>query len=182
MIFDTFSEFYKKNMNLNEETIQAWIDKTLFTYHWWLGVILIIVPYILWFKFRKRKSADRLHYAGLFVALASSTLDYVGTFFGLWKYDYEVIPIVPTYTPFSFAILPITVMFILQIKPKINPFLKAFAFAVFSLIALPIVKGIGIYDPVKWNYFYSFIIQYIMYLIAHYLGTRNRFAELKEQK
>lgn len=97
---ETFSDFYKKNMELNEQILQAWIDKTLFSLHWWIGVFLILISLFLWLKYRNRESKDRLQYAGLFVALASSNLDYIGSFFGFWKYDYEVTPIVSSYIPF----------------------------------------------------------------------------------
>ncbi|WP_410777728.1 CBO0543 family protein [Ectobacillus funiculus] len=131
-------------------------------------------------KYRDRESADRLQYAGLFVAIVSAHLDYVGTFFGLWKYDYEVFPVVSNYVPFSIFTLPITVMFFLQVKPKTNPCTKALLFAVFSLIALPIVDWIGIYDPIKWHYFYSFVIQFLIYLMAHYISRRKKFKWLEE--
>ncbi|WP_375709399.1 CBO0543 family protein [Niallia sp. NCCP-28] len=101
----------------------SWKEHSLFSWRWWIGVCLIVIPLRLWIKYRNRESADRFRFAGLFVALASASLDYVGTFFGKWKYDYEDYPAVSNYIPFSFFALPITVMFLLQIKPKMHPFI-----------------------------------------------------------
>ncbi|WP_366164022.1 CBO0543 family protein [Bacillus infantis] len=136
------------------------------------------IPLFLWFKYRNKQSKDRLQYAGIFVALVSATLDYIGTFLGLWKYNYEFLPMVSNYLPISFSSLPISVMFLLQIKPKMNPFIKALIYGVLSLMALPIIQWIGIYDPIKWKYLYSFLIQVFVYLMAHYLSTRNGFDKL----
>nr|WP_309101662.1 CBO0543 family protein [Fredinandcohnia onubensis] len=183
LIFSSiYSDFYKKSLDLNQQILKAWADHSLFTLRWWAGILLIVIPLILWIKYRDKESADRLQYAGLFVALVSSTLDYVGTFFGWWKYDYEILPIVSNYVPFSIFTLPITVMFLLQIKPNMNPFIKALIFGFFSMIALPIVEWIGIYDPVKWKHLYSFLIQFVIFLLAHYISTRNKFEKLRSDR
>ncbi|KAB2488314.1 CBO0543 family protein [Priestia endophytica] len=173
-----FTDFYKKSVDLNQQILHAWAEHSLFAWRWWIGILLIVIPLILWMKYRNRKSAGRLQYAGLFVALASSNMDYIGTFFGLWKYDYEIFPVLSHYIPFSFFVLPITVMFLLQTRPKTSPFLKALIYALFSVIALPIVEWIGIYDPVKWHYLYSFFIQFFIYLIAHYIMVGDKFRNL----
>lgn len=173
-----FTDFYKRTLNLNQDVLKAWVDHSLFTWRWWIGFILIVIPLILWFKFRLKKSADRLQYAGVFVAIISSVLETVGTFFGWWKYDYEFLPMISTYIPFSFFSLPITVMFLLQIKPSMNPLIKALIFGLLTLVALPIIKWIGIYDPLNWKYIYSFLIQFAVYLVAHSLSRRSRFEEL----
>ncbi|MFT8321583.1 MAG: CBO0543 family protein [Bacillus sp. (in: firmicutes)] len=176
----TFSEFYNKTIKLNHQIFNAWQEYTLFTWRWWVGILLIIIPTLLWLKYRKKESKDRLQFAGLFVAFISANLDYVGTFFGWWKYDYEVFPAVSNYIPFSSFALPITVMFFLQIKPKTSRFIKALLFAVYSIIALPFVHWIGIYDPVKWHYYYSFFIQFFIYLMADSISRMKNFKRLEE--
>lgn len=177
-LFTVFSKFYDKSLRLHNQVLDAWYTHSLFTWRWWIGVLLIVIPLALWIKFRNKESSDRLQYAGLLVAIISAHLDYIGTFFGLWKYDYDLHPAFSTYIPFSIFILPITVMFLIQTKPKTNLFIKALLFAIFSLIALPIVDWIGIYDPVKWNYLYSFVIQFFIYLLAHFISRKNKFKEL----
>ncbi|WP_400247724.1 hypothetical protein AB3U99_11545 [Niallia sp. JL1B1071] len=95
-------ESFHKSIDVNKEIFQGWKQHSFMTLNWWIGILLIIIPLLLWLKFRKKESADRLQYAGLIVALVSSTLDYVGTFFGKWKYDYEFLPATSNYIPFSF--------------------------------------------------------------------------------
>ncbi|MET1249388.1 CBO0543 family protein [Sporolactobacillus sp. STCC-11] len=173
-----YSQFDDKVSALNQQKLTIWYEHSFLNWRWWLGVVFIIVPILIWITCRDKKSADRLQYAGLLVALVSSYLDYVGIFFRLWRYDYEVVPFTANYFPTSFTILPISIMFLLQIKPHANPFIKAVVFSVFSLAALLVIQWIGLYQPLRWNYLYSMIIQFFLYLFAHVLSTRKRFEPL----
>jgi hypothetical protein len=171
-----FNHYFEREDKLHSEKIQLWMDHSLFTWQWWLGVVLLFLPIILWLLFRKRGSTDRLLYAGFFVSIISSFLDSIGDFSHLWEYNYEVFPFTTYYLPWSLSALPVSVMFVLQIRPKFNPFLKGIIFsAVCSFVILPIFKVMGIYDPVKWKYIYSFPITLIIFLIAYYLSKRKEF-------
>lgn len=172
------NDLSNKLVKLNEQDLHFWYEHFLFHWRWWIGILLIIIPLILWIKFRNKESADRLHYAGLLVALISSNIDYVGHYLGKWRYDYEVVPFVSNYVPISLFVLPVIVMFLLQIKPRTHPFIKALIYAIISLIALPILKWIGVYVPIQWNYMYSFVIQFFVYLIAHFISKRRKFKDL----
>lgn len=174
-----YSHFNDKIIALNKEKLDIWYEHSFLNWRWWLGIVFIIVPILIWIKCRDKKSADRLQYAGLFVALVSSYLDYVGIFLGLWRYDYEVIPFTANYFPTSFTILPISIMLLLQTKPHVNPFIKAVFFSVSSLVALLIIQWIGLYQPLHWNYLYSMIIQFFLYLFAHVICTRRHFEPLR---
>ncbi|MGM0875044.1 MAG: CBO0543 family protein [Bacillota bacterium] len=74
---------------------------------WWLGVGLPIIPWLLWFKFRKKESSDRLLYVGYFVILISSWLDIMGVALGWWFYKSKVIPVIPTYIPWDITLMPV---------------------------------------------------------------------------
>lgn len=51
-IYDTY---FEKQKELNDEKLHIWLDYTLFSWRWWLGVALILLLIGLWIKFRKRK-------------------------------------------------------------------------------------------------------------------------------
>ncbi len=128
---------------------------------------------------RNKNSTDRILYVGFFVMSISLTLDILGDQFGYWHYRYNVIPIVPTYLPWDMTLMPLAIMFLIQVKPKINPYLKAILFALLtSYVAEPFIKWLMIYNPKEWKYSYSVPIQFIIYLVAHYLSRRNKFNEL----
>jgi hypothetical protein len=95
----TFNHYFEREDKLHSEKIQLWMDHSLFTWQWWLGVVLLFLPIILWLLFRKRGSTDRLLYAGFFVSIISSFLDSIGDFSHLWEYNYEVFPFTTYYLP-----------------------------------------------------------------------------------
>ncbi|WP_100406942.1 CBO0543 family protein [Bacillus solitudinis] len=174
-----FDELFVKENQLMTEKFQIWLKYSLFTWQWWFGFILFFIAIIFWMNFRKKESTDRLLYSGFFVAISASALDLIGDSLGLFHYHYEVLPFTSNYVPWSICILPIVVMVFLQIKPNLNPFLKAAIFSTLgSLITLPFLSLIGIYHAVKWNYFYSFIILGVIYLIAHFFVQRNHFEQI----
>ncbi|WP_052144911.1 CBO0543 family protein [Halalkalibacter okhensis] len=161
---------------LLEQKSQIWLDHVLFTEYWWLGVALSIFPWIIWFIYRKKESSDRLLYAGFFVIAISLMLEVTGAQLGFWHYRYSVIPILPSFFPWDVALMPVTIMFFLQIKPKTSPTLKAILFALLtSYVAEPFFTWLGIYEPKSWRYSYSVPLQMFIYFTAHFLSKRSFF-------
>ncbi len=164
----------------NDEMIHLWLSNTFLTWQWWLGVSLATVPWVIWIIFRRKESTNRLLLAGLFAILISSWLDIMGILFGLWSYHYNVVPFSPAFVPWDFTLLPVTIMFFLQIKPYIKPLIKATVFSVCSsFIAEPIFVWIGIYNPKHWEHIYSFPIVIAIYLICDWISKRNHFERLE---
>lgn len=164
---------------LIQQKIQIWLDHALFSGLWWIGVGLSIIPWIIWFIFRDKQSSDRLLFAGFFVMVISLILDVMGDQLGFWHYRFNVIPVLPTYFPWDLTLMPITIMFLLQIKPQVSPLIKAILFAlVTSYIAEPVIEWIKIYHPLNWKYSYSVPIQIVIFLTAYYLSKRKQFSPL----
>lgn len=67
-------ESFHKLIDVNKEIFQEWKEHSFIMLNWWIGTLLLIIPLLQWLKFRKKESADRLQYAGLFVTLVSSNL------------------------------------------------------------------------------------------------------------
>lgn len=169
----------KEIEKLINEKIDIWRDYVLFSELWWLGVALSIIPWIFWYFIRKKESTDRLLYVALFVMVISLCLDVLGDQLGIWSYRYNVIPVLPTYLPWDITLMPLTVITIMQIKPKANPILKAIIFAIISsYLAEPIFDWLEIYNLKHWKYSYSVPIQFLIYLMAHYISKRNHFERL----
>lgn len=171
-----------QNVNEIEKLIQQkvdiWIEFVLFSPLWWFGLALSILPWILWFLFHKKESRDRLLYTGFFVMVLSLILDVLGDQLGLWHYRYQVIPVLPTYLPWDLTLMPVTIMFLLQVRPNASPLLKAILFAfVTSYLAEPFFKWMTVYQPSNWRYSFSFPIQIVIYLTAHYISKRKKFSD-----
>jgi hypothetical protein len=165
------------------EKVDIWTSHILFSGLWWLGVALTILPWIIWIIFRKKESTHRLLYVGTYVMVVSLALDVLGDQFGFWHYRFNVIPVLPTYFPWDVTLMPVTVMLFLQIKPNGNPVIKAILFALFAAyIAEPFFSWLQIYKPIMWKFSYSVPIQFTIYLIGHYLSTRDHFSKLTKVK
>jgi hypothetical protein len=117
------SDLFRQAYN---EKFQIWFEYVLFTWRWWLGVLVIVICLLIWFWLRKQESADRLFYAGFFTSISASTLDLTGMSLGLWEYRYELIPAV-VYVPWDLFLIPTVVMVLLLFKPNMNPWIKAIA-------------------------------------------------------
>lgn len=156
-----------------------WQDQVLFTWRWWLGCGLVILCWVGWSFFRKKRSSDRLFYAGLFVMTISVSLDAIGMQLKAWNYIYPLIPLIPAYLPYDLALMPVSVMLLIQVKPKINPFYKAILFAALTSFAgEPIFKWLEIYEPLTWRYIYSVPFYFVIYLIANWLSKRSNFEKI----
>jgi hypothetical protein len=172
-------EFYTKLKETHYEYLDFWLHNTLFHWDFFLSLFLSIVPWVLWVTFKKNESTYRLLFAGFFVLIISSWLDFCGTMYGLWYYTGKMIPLMPSYSPWDFSILPVSIMFFIQYKPKLSPVLKALIFAfVSSFIGEPFFQWVGLYVITKWNVFYSFPIYFVIYLFAHKLSRVYKFAQL----
>lgn len=129
------------------EKIQIWHDYVIFTDLWWFGVALTIVPWVIWYWTRPKQSTCRLLFVSLYVSTLSIVLDVIGDQLGLWHYRFHVIPLLPTYVPWDLTLMPVTILFLLQIKPHWNPFVKALIFGLGSAyIGEPFFHWLRIYE------------------------------------
>lgn len=163
----------------NVEIYRLWVNEMLFKWPWWLNAALTVLPWILWIMVRKKDSTHRLLYAGAVVLIVSSFLDAIGMALNLWTYDSKLIPLIPPYAPWDFCVIPVSVMLLIQIKPKVSPFLKAAALSgVGSFVVQPLIEWLGLYNPKSWKHYYSFPIAYVIYLIGHYISKRKSFEKV----
>ncbi|WP_425466189.1 CBO0543 family protein [Paenibacillus methanolicus] len=60
--------------------------------------------------------------------IISSWLDFNGVILGLWYYTGLAIPTIPSYVPWDFCLLPVLIMFLIQVKPQLSAYWKAAIF------------------------------------------------------
>lgn len=169
-------QLFQETHQVHIELQTLWAKHVLFTWQWWVGVSLTIIPWILWGLLRKKEGTMRFLTVGFFIMFISNLLDSLGVQLGFWYYQYAVIPFIPASVPWNTSLLPVFIMFLLQIKSISNPYIKALIFATISaFIGEPFAVWIQLYDPVNWNYLYSFPIYIVLFLISHYIYHRNSF-------
>lgn len=173
------NELQELNLKINEQMQSLFMNYVFLTWRWWLFLALFVIPWILWIIFRNRKSTARLLFAGFAVIIVASFLDDIGVNLGLWNYNIDVDSFIPCFITWDMTLLPVFTMAFLQIKPKINPIIKALVFSgIASFIAEPLFIWMSFYDPTKWKHIYSFPIFVIIYLVAHLCFTRKSFDDM----
>ncbi|WP_077622847.1 CBO0543 family protein [Sediminibacillus massiliensis] len=173
------NELAQQVRETSQEMMQFWLDDILWTWQWWLGVILTIVPWIIWGIFRKKQSTYRLLYAMIAVMWVSAWVDFIAVSTGLWMYYYEVLPFIPSFIPWYFTLIPILIATLLQIKPDANPYIKATICSIIgAFLAEPFFEWVGIYKTLNWEHIYSIPLYFIVYLLAHFISRRKTFKEL----
>jgi hypothetical protein len=161
--------------NEHYKLFHIWTTQMIFSWRWWLLVILTILPWIVWIKIRDKKDTARLLFIGLIVMLVTGTLDTIGIDYNAWHYDWQLFPINVSF-PWNYSLFPVGVMLILQFNPQINKYIKALVFSFFTafLFTQPFI-WLGMYDRQSWESWYSFVIYVPLYLFFNYVYESNLF-------
>lgn len=163
-------EIYKQVHQTYEMKKEVWLDEVFLTWHWWLGVALTVLPWVVWIMIRKKEHTHHFLYAALFVMSIASWLDSFGVQLGLWHYNYEVSPFSPNYKPWDITLIPVMTMLTIQWFPKVNAWIKGAIYAaLISFVFEPLFVWIGFVRYPKWEYFYSYPVYFLMYVISSYL-------------
>jgi hypothetical protein len=161
-------------VNVHNQIWHVWLTQVVFSWHWWVDVGLAVLPWILWIIVRRKDLSNRLLFAGLTTALIATYLDVIGMTQGLWTYNTWVVPLMPEYLPWDLSVMPVTAMLFYQFKSNINPWIKAVVFGVFgAFVSEPIFEWLDIYQRINWEYWYSFPIYIVIYMIGYYVVRRS---------
>ncbi|MCM3239031.1 hypothetical protein M3589_15005 [Heyndrickxia oleronia] len=160
----------------------AVINDFLYTWQWWLGIGLFILPWVIWMIFRKKDSTGRLLIGGLSAIIISLIIDLITDSLGVWSYPMKFLPVgSKLLLPYHFCLTPVGIMFVLQIKPKANPVIKGAIFAFISAFGvMKIFVLMKFYDPKGWPSIYDFFIFLSLYLIAYLLSNKLNFKSISE--
>lgn len=181
MLEQKMEKIYEDMHHAYLDKYQLWQQEIVFGWQWWFGVLLTLLPWIIWAKFHPRQSTHRLLYIAFFVMVVAIWLDSLGVQLDLWHYNYEVLPFSPSYKPWDITLIPVLTIVFIQVKPAVNPFLKGVIYAGFiSFIAEPFFVWSNFVVYTNWEYIYSFPIYLVMYLISHFLSTRTHFNSLHD--
>ncbi|WP_134702352.1 CBO0543 family protein [Ammoniphilus sp. YIM 78166] len=171
---------YEKVDGANSEIVDIWIEHILFSPGWWVVLLLALAPWIIWIKYRKKESTARLLLAGIWVALIANFLNYIGVTLGLWQYKVKLVPVIPDFIAWDFSILPVTIMFLIQIRPNVKPIVKALLFSTFTaFVGEPFFNWLDFFDYKNWHYLASFPFYVVIYLVANRLTTSKSFSPIR---
>lgn len=150
-------EMQKLEEQISQMVYDHWINHELFTWQWWLILILTFVPWFIWWRFLDKNRKLEIFSFGLVIALVASFLDVFGWNRHLWSYPIQLLPVCTPLLPFDFTVLPIINMLIYQYFRKWRSFFLGNVIAAFffAFISEPFLKWINVYDPHDWKHIYS---------------------------
>jgi hypothetical protein len=143
-------EVYKVVIDNNRNLRNIWGRDIVFTWRWWFELALAVLPWVIWIKIRDKDNSVRLLFVGLVVAIITNTMDMIGVCMGMWYYDYKIIPMTVIYIPWDYSLFPVSMMLLLQYKPKVNIFIKAIGFAaICAFVFEPLFSWMDLYVRLK---------------------------------
>ncbi|WP_299093895.1 CBO0543 family protein [uncultured Metabacillus sp.] len=174
-------DVYKMLVFADQKDHEIWFEYVFLSWQWWFCVTLTVIPWVLWWKFRKKESTSRLLYGAFFIIIISMFLDSFGAELNLWDYRFEPIPFLPSFLPWDLSLLPVVFLVLMQIKRNTSPILKGLFYSIFcAFIGEPLFEWLGFYKLINWNHLFSFPIYFFLFLIGYSLVTSKNFAELRK--
>lgn len=164
-------EIIDLKVKLRTLSFQHWLNNELFTWVWWLYIIIIVISAFLWLKYVNKKRMVEIAVFGLFVTAAATFLDIAGSEYPLWEYPIRPLPMMPLVFPIDFIFLPVVDMFIYQRFSKWKSFfiVNTIAAAIMSFILEPLLTLFKAYHLITWKYIYSFPIYIIIATICKFI-------------
>ncbi len=167
MSYPSLDEIMQVQKMLSQMRYLQWINESLFTYQWWILLITLILPWVIWWLIVDKTRIFQILSLGLMISILAAVLDGIGTELGFWDYPNKLLPILPRLYDVDFGILPVIYMLIYQYYPKWKPFIFTMIIVAFlmAFAAEPLLIWLNIYDTHTWKHIYSFPI-YILIGVA----------------
>lgn len=87
-----------------------------------------------------------------------------------------VFPFNPGYIPWDLTLLPLNMLFMIEIKPQWSPLLKALTYALLvSFVGETLARFTKLYEPIHWSYIYSFPIYVFLFFISNKVAKSKVF-------
>lgn len=147
--------------------VKEWLREDVFQFRWWLLIGLIVIFVVVWWIMIDK---SRLLEICLFAALATIVvmgINEYGEELILWDYPTDVIAIFPPLSSINLIMIPLIYSLIYQYFKEKKSFIYASVAtsAVICFVLEPIFSWVGLYQQLKWQYYYSFIL-YILVAIC----------------
>ncbi len=154
-----------------ETKLNKWLHNDVFSWRWWIILIVTIVPLIIWLRIVDKRRLASIIMFGLIIIVLIVILDIVGYEMALWSYPVELLIMVPL-LEIDLGLLPIIYLLVFQYAMDWKKFIIAniVVAAAFSFILEPILLWAGFYEVHEWKSIYSLPIYVVLPILAKW-GT-----------
>jgi len=152
--------------------VENWMNEVVFHWQWWLLLAVLIVPWLIWWKYVDRKHLLEIFTVGTVIIILSSYLDGILTQYELWHYHFMVLPFLPCFLTADLSLLPVVYMFVYQFFCSFKRFLLAMTIVsgFLAFAGEPFLMWIDVYEMHSWEHYYSFPIYIAIGIIARWLA------------
>jgi hypothetical protein len=161
----TFEELEQLREQYNQQAFQNWMHVDLFTLNWWLLLMMLVVPWVIWWKLADRSRLADLSIYGMLIGLFSTLICIIGYDLKLWGYPSRLVSfLMPPLFPIVLTVLPVMYMLVYQyFLTRIQFVIASLVMSAFAaFVAEPVFVHMGMYVEYHWNHGYSFPIYFIM--------------------
>lgn len=157
-------EIEKAASTLHQIEMDYWIHHTLFSFQWWVILILNVIFLLLFLLFIDRQRILLIALAFMISYVIVSISDDVGEYFQLWSYPHQLLQFLAPLTSVEFIIVPSIMALMYQMFSKWKFFLIAdfIVSIIISFIVQPIFVYLDIYKLHNWTYFYSLLVLFVI--------------------
>jgi hypothetical protein len=172
--YETLKKIMGLQNQITELEIYRWLEFQLFTWNWWLLVILFVVPWIILIRLIERKRIIEILLFGTITSHFTIYLDDVGKELMFWVYPIELTPFAHRADPFDVTMLPIAYMLIYQYFKT----WKSFSIALinmalfFAFIGEPFAHWTELTYYLKWKYIYSFFFYFLTGILVRWFVVK----------
>ena len=151
---------YEIARKLAEQSYQHWVSYELFSFNFFLLIIVNVIFYSIWLKLLDKSRISHLLLIGALAAVGYLIGDiFLFGFFGVAEYKVSLTPVEPPFLILSVTVGPIIIMLIEQYISTWKGYLlwASICMAFLTFVILPIYSLVGIFQLHNWNYFYHFL-------------------------
>ncbi|MFD0693926.1 CBO0543 family protein [Paenibacillus sp. GCM10027628] len=162
------NEIDELNRKANQMEMDWWLHHDLFSFQWWIIVIVNVLFFALLLFYIDRKRTLKITLALLFSFIIVGTFDQIGIFFQWWSYPHQFIAFTEQYNAADFFVVPCIFALIYQWFAAWRSFLVAnlAASVVIAFIGEPIFVALGIYKLNNWSYLKSFLVLFVIAILV----------------
>jgi len=152
---------YETSRLLAYQTYQHWVSKELFSFGWFLEIIVLTIVYIIWLKLVDKSNLRNLLLLGALASVGFIIADLVlFNNLGLIEFKIGIFPMIAQIFIVTITIVPILFMLVQQYTSSWKGYLlwASIGAAIISFGLGPIYTTVGIIQLHNWNFFYQFLL------------------------
>lgn len=183
---DFLNEIRSMVEEVNQSQIEYWQTFSSFeSWHFWILVLMSIVPLIVLFIFIDKRKMLLLGFYGLNIHVWMFYIDVIARGFGLWDYPYELIPMLPSFS-LDGSLIPVAYILLYQwtLNNNKNFYLYSLLLsAIYSFGVKAIMHYFHFFHMFKgMNYVYLFFVYVIVFVISKLITSLFLWLQQKESK